>query len=226
MKDSLKAAASVLAKGRCRAYVSRVAWLDLERLVSSAFNEIIENVEDTAELGNLYLTKNRDYPPFNKPGNVFNITNQIQIHAGWRLLNVSHAITKDEESRAEHLAESGATLWFSQNASGSIMVFIAPYESKAMSVNEDNIILARHSCASSVSAKDIRSYFATYFRYCAVTSAHGDLGLGGYIYRLRLKYNDFRYASQMRANVFRYIEPLLAVVGIVATLYAGNKLFT
>jgi hypothetical protein len=227
MKQSLKEAANVLARGRSRAFISRVAWLDLEQLVSSAFSEISENGTETAELGNLYLTKNRDYPPFDKSHfNAFNVTNQIQVHAGWRQLHVCHAITENMEARAEWLAESGATLWFSQDATGSVMVFVAPYKSKAMTMNEDNIILARYKCATGVSSRNVRRHFSTYFRYCSVTSVHGDLGAAGYIFRLRLKYGDFRYSSQMRASVFRFLEPLLAVVGIVATLYAGNKLFS
>ena len=226
MKHSLEVAAKKLAKGRVRAYISRVAWFDLEKLVSSAFNEISQNQEYATELGKLYLTKSRDYPPFNQPNlNPINITNQIQVHAGWRQLNVYHAITDNGNKRAEALAESGATLWFSQDATGSVMAFISPYKSKAMSMNEENIIIARYSCASSVSTREIERHFATYFRYCSVTSAHGCHGLSGYIYRLRLKYNDFRYANQMRANAFHYIEPSLAIIGIIATLYAGNKLF-
>lgn len=225
MKRSLKSAAETLASGRRRAYVSRVAWLDLERLVTAAYDELAADGSHAAELGNLYLTSNRNYPPFNKPHfSAVNVINQIQVHAGWRQLNVSHAISENGESRAEPLAESGATLWFSQDATGLVMAFVAPYNSKAMRMNEENIILARYSCASAVSARDVRRHFATYFRYCAITSAHGCLGLGGYLYRLRLKYNDFRFASEMRASVFRYVEPLLAAVGIVATLYAGNKL--
>lgn len=224
MKQSLKIAARTLQRGRTRAFVSRVAWLDLDRLVSSAFQEISTNSQETAELGNLYLTRNIDYPPFNKGHfSAVNITNQIQVQAGWRQLN--HSINKDGTAASELLVESGATLWYSQNATGSVMVFLAPYKSKAMTMNEENIILARYGCASSISARAVRQHFAAYFRYCSVTSAHGNLGLSGYIYRLRLKYRDFRYASQMRASVFRYFESMLAVVGIIATLYAGNKLF-
>lgn len=226
MKKSLKIAARTIQRGRNRAFVSRVAWLDLERLVSSTFQEISTNSQDHTELGSLYLTRNIDYPPFNKKHfSVVNITNQIQIHAGWRQLNLSHYINEDGTAKSELLAESGATLWYSQDATGSVMVFLAPYKSKAITMNEENIILARYGCASSISARAVRKHFAAYFRYCSVTSTHGNLGLSGYIYRLRLKYRDFRYASQMRASMFRYCEPMLAVLGILATLYAGNKLF-
>lgn len=195
--------------------------------MESAFNEMVANRAEAAELGNLYLTKNRDNPPFDAPHfNATNILNQIQVHAGWRQLNVSHFHIDGDELRAEYLAESGATLWFSQDVGGAVTVFVAPYKSKAMSVNEKNIILARHGWAGSISKKDVRRYFVTYLRYCAVTSAHGNLSLSGYIYRLGLKYGDFRHASEMRGYIFRYLEPILAIIGILATLYAGNKFFS
>lgn len=226
MKQSLKIAAQTLRRGRARAFVSRVAWLNLDQLVSSAFQEISNNNKEIAELGDLYLTKNTEYPPFNKSNfSAVNITNQIQVHAGWRQLNLSHSINEGGSTRSELLAESGATLWYSQDATGGVTVFLAPYKSKAMTIKEENIILARYGCASGVSAGAVRQHFKDYFRYCSVTSAHGNLGLSGYIYRLRLKYRDFRYANQMRANVFRYFEPVIAAAGIIATLYAGGKLF-
>jgi len=227
MKRSLKNAASILATGRSRAFVSRVAWLELERLISSTFNELSECKKETSQLGNLYLYKNRDREPFNKPNlYAFNIMNQILIHTGWRSLNVAFAITENGETQVEYLHENGANLWFSQDVSGAVMVFVSPYKSKALEIHESNIILARYSCASSVTPRDIRRHFSTYFRYCSVTSAHGNLGITGYIYRLFLKYGDFRYSTQRRASLFRVIESVLAVVGIAATLYAGNKIFT
>lgn len=227
MKKSLAMAARTLERGRTRAFISRVAWLDLDRLVSSAYQEISANGQETTELGNLCLTRNIDRPPFNRSHfSAANIINQIQVSAGWRPLDLSHAVTDNGDARSEFLAESGATLWYAQDATGSVTVFLAPYKSKAMSMNEENIILASYGCANSVSARAVRQHFAAYFRYCSVTSAHGNLGVTGYIFRLRLKYKDFRYASQIRASVFRYFESALAVVGIIATLYAGNKLFS
>jgi hypothetical protein len=224
MKRSLKIAANTLANGRSRAYVSRVAWFDLERLVRAAFNELSESSEEIAELGRLSLTKNQDYPPFNESHfTPVNITNQIQVQAGWRPLGLSHSTTENGEARAEPLAESGATLWFSQGATGFVTVFLAPYKSKAMSMNEENIILARYNCASSVTALDVQRHFATYFWYCSITSVHGNFGLSGYIYLLWLKYKDSRYANQKQR--VKLIELLIAVVAIVATLYAGDKLF-
>lgn len=226
MKQSLVMAARILARGRDRAFISRVAWLDLDRLVSSVFQEVSVCSEETSELGNLYLTRNTDYPPLNKTHfTPLNITNQIQIQAGWRKLDMSHSITENEETRSEYLAEGGATLWYGQDAAGGVMVFLAPYESKAKRMNEKNIILARYGCASSVSVSAVRQHFRAYFRYCSITSVHGNPGIAGYAYLLWLKYGDIRYASQMRASVFRYFNPLVGVLGIVASLYAGNRLF-
>lgn len=227
MKRSLIKAAETLARGRNRAYVSRVAWIDLEKLVKAAYDELEPFRLEVAEIGNLYLTNNRNFPPFNNPNfSAVNLINQIQLHAGWRQLNVSHAVTDNEEIRAEYLAESGASLWYSQNITGSVMVFLAPYKSKAISVDEKNIIIARYNCPCEVSARNIRKHFATYFRYCAVTSAHGSFTIGGYFYRLYLRYNDFRFKSEMRASFLQRINQFFFVgISIVATLYAGNKIF-
>jgi hypothetical protein len=232
LKQSLKEAANVLGSGRSRAFVSRVAWLDLERLISAAFKEISENCNDSAELGNLYLTKNRDYPPFHNKSRfcAFNVLNQIQVHTGSRRLGVFRSITEKEKTRVEYLAESRATLWYSQDASGSVIVFVAPYKSTVMKMNEDNIILARYNCASSVSLRDVQRHFSTYFRYCTVSSVHGNLGVSGYMFRLRLKYGDIRYSTQMRASAFRYLELLAAGATIAGVLYTafkgGEKLFS
>ena len=224
MKQSLIKAAETLEKGRERAYVSRVAWLDLEKLIKVTYDELEAYVAQKAELGNLYLTSNRNYPPFNESHfNAINILNQIQIHAGWRQLNVSRAVT--ENQKIEHLAESGATLWYSQNVTGSVMVFLAPYKSSTIETDEKNIILARYNCPCEISAQHIRKHFATYFRYCAATSAHGSFSINDYLYRLYLRYNDFRFKNEMRANFFRYINPyFFLVITVFATLYAGDKI--
>lgn len=224
MKRELIKAAAALSRGRRRAYVSRVAWLDLELLVRAAYDEISVLDRQLAELGNVYLTSNRNYPPLNAARyGVVDVINQIQLQVGWRQLNVRRAIAVvDAEPKQESLAESGATLWFSQDVSGAVMVFVAPYKSPTMRMNEENIILARYRNAMAVSASDVRRHFATYFRYCEITSAHGDMGLGGYLYRLRLRYKDLRFKSDMRSHLWR---PLEFLVIIIATLYAGGKLF-
>lgn len=92
-------------------------------------------------------------------------------------------------------------------------------------MDEANIILARHGCASQVSESCVNQYFVTYFRYCTATSAHGHRGWKGYGYRLWLIYNDFRYSTKRRAALVRGVEVLLAACGVIATLYTGNKLF-
>lgn len=116
MKQSLIKAAETLAKGRARAYVSRVAWLDLEKMIKAAYDELEVYVDQKAELGYLFLTSNRNYPPLNEFHlNAIDVLNQIQISAGWRQLKVSRAVTENNKTKIEHLAEGGATLWYSQN---------------------------------------------------------------------------------------------------------------
>lgn len=228
MIKHLNNAANTLERGRIKSFISRVAWNDLEELVRSTYNELDGLKKQKDELGSIYLTSNLQYPPFNENNfRCSNIKNQIQISTGWRLLNVSGANYEDKGSpKAELLAESSATLWYSQDITGSVCVFVAPYTSKAMSMNEKDIVIARYGCPTKISKKLVENHFSTYFKYCAATSCHGNLGLSGYIFRLYLKYNDFRSASIVRGKIFSYAEALLGIVGIIATLYAGNKIFT
>ncbi|MBS0299514.1 MAG: hypothetical protein JSR32_06225 [Proteobacteria bacterium] len=226
MKHSLIKAAETLSRGRNHAYVNRVAWIDLEKLVKSVYNELKPIQLQVTEIGELYLTSNRDYPPFNKPNfSAINVINQIQVQAGWRQLNVYHIVNENGEDKAELLAERGATLWYSQDVTGSVVVFLAPYKSKAITVDEKNIVLARYSCPCEISARKIRKHFAIFFRYCAATSAHGSFSINDYFYRLYLRYNDFRYKNEMRANFFQRISQFFfLIITVIATLYAGNKI--
>lgn len=56
-KQSLIKAAETLEKGRKRAYVSRVAWLDLEKLIKTAYDELDVYETQKDELGYLSLTR-------------------------------------------------------------------------------------------------------------------------------------------------------------------------
>jgi hypothetical protein len=228
MKKHLKNAAKTLEKGRRRTYISRVAWGDLYELVSTEYKQLDDLNVQKSELGNLYLSNNTKYPPLNNKRSRFsNIMNQIQISSGWRHLNVTGINNDDKEHpKAEVLAESGATLWYSQDITGAVSVYVAPYNSRVMTVDEKDIIIARYSCPTKISKKNVQQHFSTYFKYCAVTSVHGNLSFISYIYRLWLQLNNRRIASEIRRKKSSFIEIFLIIAGIFATLYAGNKMFT
>ncbi|TXI86644.1 MAG: hypothetical protein E6Q40_06135 [Cupriavidus sp.] len=182
------------------------------------------NAEASSELGGLYFSTNRSLPPFaNSAYTPINIINQAQVSAGHRLLNVMHTFkSKDDvEPRAKPASEAGATLWLGQDATGSVAVFISPYKSDVHNVLEDNFIIGRHSWAGGISERQLKRYFATYFRYCAATSAHGDLGLASYMLRVCLKVKDIRYRSKVTAKLWPVANWLTTAV---ITLYAGGKL--
>jgi hypothetical protein len=230
MKKALAAAVNRLSSGRTRAYISRVAWLDLDCKIRGIFHEIQSYGLDTSELGNLYIISNLQYEPFNKsPFSALNIINQIQIQVGHRHLDISQLTTKDSESKSEYLTEIGAALWYSQDASGGVMVFMSPYKSRVMRMTEENIILARFDCASAISTSAVQGHFEKFFRYCNFTSVHGALGFSGYLYRLRLRYNDIRFKTAIRASVLKpiiaFITLGLATAGVWATLYSAGKIF-
>ncbi|MBP0638008.1 hypothetical protein [Cupriavidus sp. AcVe19-6a] len=226
MKKQLERAATVLARNRQRAYVSRVAWLDLELMVRKAFGEVQVNEAATQELGMLYLTTNRDYPPFDKSTfDVTNITNQLQISTGFRFMGVSRPSQSQGEAApiSKVVEEVGASLWFNQDATGAVTIFVAPYKSEVMKMSERNFILGRHRWATDISERQVKNYFAKFFRYCATTSVHGNFDASSYLFRLSLRLRDIRFASNES-------ERLWKLAGWTSTtavaLYTGGKLFS
>lgn len=219
MKKQLERAQRRLHRGRVKAFVSRVAWLDVERRIDRLFNEA-RNL-GCAELGDIYLQNRRDMPEL-KGTYADSVLNALWIIVGGRMLNVQYA---DSNLGKMLMDERGGQLWFAQDATGAVTAFISPYASKNMRMDEKELIIARYSCATALSERRLRKHFATFFRYLAVTSSHGDLSFRGYLFRLRLRIGDHRYANEWRANAYKvYVPAFLAFVGLIATLYTGNKL--
>lgn len=174
-----------------------------------------------AEAGSIYMSNIRDMEEF-KDSYADSVLNTVWIMIGSRSLNVEY-LSKDQGMML--LSEGGAQLWLSQDATGSVTVFMAPYRSKHMKMNENELILARYGCATSLTEARLRAHFGTFFRYLAVTSSHGDLGIRGYAFRTRLRMADRRFASEWWSNVHKvYVPVLICLIGLVATLYAGDKL--
>ncbi|MBN5086740.1 hypothetical protein JY460_01220 [Stenotrophomonas maltophilia] len=92
-------------------------------------------------------------------------------------------------------------------------------------MNENELILGRYGCATSLTEDKLRKHFGTFFRYLAVTSSHGDLGIRGYAFRTKLRMADRRFASEWWSNAHKvYVPVLICLIGLIATLYAGDKL--
>ncbi|MCE4344088.1 hypothetical protein ABQZ99_013695 [Xanthomonas hortorum pv. vitians] len=219
MKKQLERTQSRLHRGRIKAFVSRVAWLDVEHRLRRLFNEA--QGFECGELGSIYLSSQRDVPAL-KSAYADSVLNTVWIIIGGRSLNVDYL---DKDQRRMLLSEDGGQLWFSQDATGSITVFMSPYKSKHMRMNENELILARYGCATSLTERKLRKHFKTFFRYLAVTSCHGDLGIRGYLFRVRLRMNDRRFATEWASNAHKvYVPVLLALMGLLATLYTGNRL--
>lgn len=148
------------------------------------------------------------------------VLNTVWIMIGSRSINVEYLST---DQGMMLLSEGGAQLWFSQDATGGVTVFISPYRSKHMRINENELILARYSCATSMTERCLRKHFRTFFRYLTVTSSHGDLGIRTYFFRFRMA--DRRFASEWGSNAHKVYVPVpIGLMSLVATLCAGGKL--
>ncbi|MGL5038678.1 MAG: hypothetical protein ACRC6D_00910 [Aeromonas sp.] len=219
MEKHLRNTERILKNGRNRAYISRVAWCDLYKLVKCTLEQLDDLDLQKDEIGKLYLYDTIQHAPFNKKQfSSSNVLNQMQISTGWRYLNVSKL--NSDGCASEVLMESGATLNYSQNITGAVSVMVLPYRSEAMTVREKNIIIARYNCPTEIQKKHIVRHFSTFFKYCEVTSANGNLGLRGYMYRLYLLFNDVRNKNKLYNEIFNSVRIAGGVAVIFVTLYS------
>lgn len=229
MNSYLKVAASKLRKAKNGAYLRRVMWLSFEERLRSVFTEIDSRGFDADELGTLHLSSNHSTnPAYNKPW-VYrhNSLNQAQISVGWRRLGVWHTIASDDLTNPKEAMEAGASICFSQDITGKVMVLLSPYKSDLAKVNEENFILVFGAEPNDLTENAIRGLMKTFFRYCVATSMISGGNYRDYLFRLWLGLRDIRNRKIQKIAVFRFFERVLlvalAAAGVWATLFTGNK---
>ena len=157
----------------------------------------------------------------------FNSLNQAQISVGWRRIGVWHSLGEGEILKPKEAMENGATISFSQDITGKVMVLLSPYRSDLAKVNEDSFILLFGADPNDLTEKKLRRLINTFFRYCAATSMVSVGSYGDYIFRLWLGLRDIRNRKIQKVVVFRLLEKLLiiglTVAGVWATLYTCSK---
>lgn len=228
MKTALGSAAEKLRKAERLGYIRRVMWLSFEERLRAVFAEIDSKGNDASELGNFYLSFSKTSFPAYGQSYVyrFNSLNQAQISVGWRRIGVWHSLGKGALLQPKAAMESGATISFSQDITGKVMVLLSPYNSYLAKVNEDNFILLFGTDPNDLTEQKLRRLLNTFFRYCAATSMVSVGSYGDYVFRLWLELRDIRNRKIQKIVVFRLLEKLLilglAVAGVWATLYTSS----
>ena len=160
-----------LKQGATRAYISAVAWKQLEEQVRQCFS-VIKGAESAGVFGNFYLNAQKHQ---NQP------VNHLQIHCGNRVVGY-------DENKV--ICERGAGIVFSQHVSGSVLVLLYPYCSDVSKTNEQYIILARYSSATNISKALVVKSLKIFLRYSKATSVHGGFTSRDYIFRLKLQWKS------------------------------------
>lgn len=207
-------------------YVRRVSWLDLHKKIHYYF-DAFKNTEVTNAFGRFYLSCNQNYPPYSDDPRIskLNALNQIQIHTGHRMSDIYHV---DKDNKLEMISEKGSTLWFSQDFTGGVTVFLAPYFSQTHRVNEKNVLVKYYQDPISITDKELQRIFKIYLKYCEATMACGARKHRLYFFRLWLQFKDSRNSKKIKTFVIKVaaqaLALLLAGLGIIATLYTGNAI--
>lgn len=229
MATALGLAAEKLRKAQRLGYIRRVMWLNFEDRLRAVFAEIDSKGNDASELGNFYLSFSKNSFPAYSPSYVyrFNSLNHAQIAVGWRRLGVWHSLGEGALLEPKAVMESGATISFSQDITGKVMVLLYPYKSDLAKVNEDNFILLFGADPNDLTEQKLRRLLNTFLRYCAATSMVSAGSYGDYIFRLWLELRDIRNRKIQKVVVLRLLEKLLilglAVAGVWATLYTSSN---
>ena len=144
---------------------------------------------------------------------------QLQLTCGFRLLGLDTLEIGDEHPQgvAKTLLEKDAAMWFNQSPSGAVTVFMAPYRSAVLKMNEENIILGLYASPEKLTDKLIRELFSTFFRYLSITSAHHQQSVMDYGWRLWLIYKDAR--TKKHEGFVKTLERLLMAAGAAACIW-------
>ncbi|WP_110947889.1 hypothetical protein [Pseudomonas bohemica] len=201
MKKALEKYAKRLQKDAEVAFIRRMMWIDMEARIREMFREI-ESSPQAGWYGGMKI-HNGLHPEANDiPAN--KRLNHLQVTCMTRLLGLS-SVTEAEETReiegveqkvrlikrTTHL-ESDSAMWFTQTPCGGVTVFMAPYRSDLVSVNEKEIVIGMFKDPVQLTEGRLRRLFARYFKYMSMTSALHDHTVLDYAWRLLLMYLDVR----------------------------------
>lgn len=182
-------------------FVRRVMWAEMESRIRTLFKDV-ESSPKADFFGGIHIHSGTH--PNSKKIHVTDRLNQLQITCLTRPLGIT-TVEETNETRVvegqEHTfpierrklhVESGACLWFSQSPSGGVTVFMSPYKSDLVTMNEKEIVIGMYKDPSCLTNGQIRKLFRRFFKYRHITSAlHNHTALD-YAWRLWLTYQDVR----------------------------------
>jgi len=67
--------------------------------------------------------------------------------------------------------EKEAAMWFAQTPTGGVTVFMSPYKSDLVSINEKEIIIGFFKDPARLTDRKIRKMLATFSKYLSISSA-------------------------------------------------------
>ncbi|HIE4797410.1 hypothetical protein [Serratia nevei] len=211
------------------AYIKRSMWSDLNKRIGDVFNREVKESHSLPVFGDLYLYhENTTYKiADNRRLNIISceVINVTYIFTG----NKPHRVYYDNKGGLNTFCERGAQMWYSQDISGAVLVFVSPCSSAMTSFDEKEIIIGRYKQPVSITEKEIKKHIKVFLSYRLCTGANSSANLRSYIYRIRLQFLDFRNRGKIARLIMQLLYKsavlVLSAIGILATLYAANKLF-
>lgn len=194
----------------------RQMWPAMVKRIQAVFDEI-EHSPLAGHFGSLYLHPVVPDAYRHLPEGQY--LAQLQLTCGTRRLGLDTLEKSEDRPQgvAKTLLEKDAALWFNQSPSGAVTVFMAPYSSAVLKMNEDNIILGMYSSPEKLTDKRIRELLSTFFRYLSITSAHHQQSVMDYGWRLWLIYKDAR--TKKHEGFVKTVERLLMAAGAAACIW-------
>lgn len=225
MKKALEKYAKKLETDTKVVRIKRVMWIDMEARIREMFEEV-----ESSPLADWYggLRIHNGLHPKAKELHVTDRLNHLQITCMTRRLGIASVKEFEEAREIEGVkkkvrvikrtthVENESAMWFAQSPSGGVTVFMSPYKSDLVSMNEKEIIIGIFKDPSKLTERKIRNLFAKYFKYMSISSAlHNQTPLD-YAWRLWLMHLDVR--SRKVWKTFVAINVLIAFGGALFTI--------
>lgn len=225
MKKALEKYAKKLQKDAEVAVIRRMMWVDMEARIRDMFKDV-ENSPHARWYGGMKihsgLHPDANEIPMNKR------LNHLQVTCMSRQLGLSFVKGVEEVREAEGVeqkvrvikrsthVEHDSAMWFTQTPSGGVTVFMAPYKSDLISMNEKEIIIGMFKDPVKLTEGKLRQLFTKYFKYLSITSALHNHTVLDYAWRLLLMYLDVR--NRRMWKTFVAINVLVIFGGALFTI--------